>query len=164
MSDVWTFARKVGADATLKAGEDTADQVSALSEAEGASIVIEATGTPQAVLTAFSLARTHGRVVLLGSTRGETEQVNFYRDIHRKGITVVGAHDIARPQWESSPGWWTRLDDQQVALKLLAQKRLLVEPLITHRFTWQHAARAYDVLKAPNLEALGIILDWSHIA
>ena len=55
---------------------------------DGAAVVIEATGTPQAILTAFGLARFGGRVILLGSTRGETEKVNFYADVHKKGLTV----------------------------------------------------------------------------
>lgn len=158
------FARTVGADATVQANEDATHQVAALCGSEGATTVIEATGNPQAILTAFSLASKHGRVILLGSTRGETEQVNFYRDIHKKGITVIGAHDIARPQFESSPAWWTQHDDQQIALKLLTQGRLSVTPLITHRFAWQDAARAYDLLKMRKPEALGIILNWSHLA
>ena len=158
------FARTVGADATVRADENTTRHVAALCDSEGAATVIEATGNPEAILTAFSLTRKHGRVVLLGSTRGETEQVNFYRDVHKKGITLIGAHNIARPQVESSPGWWTQQDDQRVALKLLAQGRLSVIPLITHSFAWQDAARAYDLLKIPRPDALGIILNWSHIA
>ena len=34
--------------------------------------------------------------MLLGSTRGSTESVNFYRDVHKKGLTIIGAHDSIR--------------------------------------------------------------------
>jgi L-iditol 2-dehydrogenase len=154
------FARDAGADATLVAGENTLQQVAELCQAQGATIVIEATGVPEAVLTAFELTKPFGRVILLGSSRGETERVNFYHHVHRKGLTVIGAHFQARPYLQSAPGWWTELDDWRVVLNLLAQKRLQIEPLITHRFTWQDAPQAYALLKHWDHNALGIVLDW----
>jgi L-iditol 2-dehydrogenase len=154
------FAQQVGIDATLPAGDSTLAMLSALTGQAGADVVIEATGHPQAILSAFALARPHGRVVLLGSTRGETENVNFYSDIHKKGLTVIGAHNATRPQVDSYPGWWTQVDDQRTVLRLLEGKRLLVEPLITHRFDWQVAPQAYELLKSWDLKALGMLLDW----
>lgn len=72
------FAQKVGADAILNAKEDLAGPLADLCDQEGPAVVFEATGHPDAAPMAFALARRHGRVVLLGSTRGETEMVNFY--------------------------------------------------------------------------------------
>lgn len=140
------FARAIGADAALIADGDLPGAVMSHTSGDGAAVVIEATGTPQAILTAFGLARFGGRVVLLGSTRGETERVNFYADVHKKGLTVVGAHNSARPMKESAAGWWTERDDQRVALELLAHDRLAVERLITHRYRWHDAVAAYELL------------------
>lgn len=154
------FAREVGADSALVADDQLAAAVMAATGGEGAEVVIEATGTPPAILTAFELARFGGRVILLGSTRGETEKVNFYADVHKKGLTVVGAHDNTRPRHESAAGWWTQRDDQKVALELLARDRLAVEPLITHRYAWRDAASAYELLTQWDLTALGMVLDW----
>jgi 2-desacetyl-2-hydroxyethyl bacteriochlorophyllide A dehydrogenase len=154
------FARQVGADMTIRADEGLSTAVAILFGEEGVSVVVEATGHPQAILTAFALAKQHGRVILLGSTRGETEQVNFYRDVHKKGLTVIGAHNMTRPQHDSAPGWWTMKADQRVALRLLAARRLTVQPLITHRFSWRKATHAYDLLKQWDLNALGMVLDW----
>lgn len=154
------FAQKVGADATLAADDNLTDALQTVCEAAGAPVVIEATGHPEAIPTAFDLAQPGGRVVLLGSTRGETEFVNFYRDVHRKGLMVIGAHNITRPARDSAPGWWTLADDQRVVLKLLALGRLAVQPLITERFDWQDAVQAYELLKHPKPETLGMLLDW----
>lgn len=154
------FAREVGVDATVKVDDHLAATIAQQCEAPGAAVVIEATGQPEAILTALSLAKPDGRVILLGSTRGETEQVNFYRDIHKKGLTVIGAHNSARPLVESSPGKWIAQDDQRVALKLLALDRLTVQPLITHRFSWQEASQAYETLKSWTTNALGMVLKW----
>jgi 2-desacetyl-2-hydroxyethyl bacteriochlorophyllide A dehydrogenase len=155
------FAQAVGVDANLPVDDRLLLELANLCDGDGAAVVIEATGHPEAILTALTMARPFGRVVLLGSTRGETSQVNFYRDVHKKGISLIGAHDSARPRQESSTGLWTQTGDRSVALKLLDQGRLHVDPLITHRFPWQDAIQAYDLLHSWTRTALGILLDWT---
>ena len=123
-------------------------------------VVIEATGHPDAVNSALGAAAPFGRVVLLGSTRGITGEVNFYRDVHRKGLHVIGAHDIARPMKESYPGYWTQSADREVALRLLEAGRIDVGPLITHRFNNDDAPAAYELLRNWDTKALGIVLKW----
>lgn len=154
------FAQRVQADGMFMADSHLSDEVQRLCGNGGPAVVIEATGHPEAIPQAFQLAGWCGRVILLGSTRGETERINFYRDVHKKGLTVIGAHNSTRPPHDSAPGWWTLLADQRIALRLLALRRLIVQPLITHRFTWQQAPQAYELLKAWNLDALGMVLDW----
>lgn len=154
------FARELGVDAALAAGDSLKAELSERCHGEGAAVVIEATGHPEAVPLAFDLARFGGRVALLGSARGETEAVNFYRDVHKKGLTVLGAHESARPQLDSAPGWWTHQADQSTALKLLAADRLIVDPLTTHRFAWHNAAAAYDTLIRWEPGMLGAVLNW----
>jgi 2-desacetyl-2-hydroxyethyl bacteriochlorophyllide A dehydrogenase len=155
------FAQQVHADAIVCVDEQLTETVAVHCGKPGADVVIEATGHPEAILTAFALARPGGRVILLGSTRGETEQVNFYRDVHKKGLTVIGAHNIARPLVESSPGWWIAQDDQRIALQLLALGRLSVGPLTTHHFAYHQASAAYARLQQWDTSTLGMVLDWS---
>lgn len=156
------FAQIVGADVTLLATDDLLSRITHHATDSGAHVVIDATGHPDAILLAFQMARRCGRVILLGSTRGETKSVNFYRDVHRKGLVIIGAHDSIRPRHESSPGFWTAKDDRALALKLLAAGRLQVKPLITHRFAWKDAPKAYDLLARWDMTALGILLDWQE--
>lgn len=163
-SDRLNYAQQSGADLTVPAAEQWPASLPArLPDVPGhaPAVVIEATGNPAAILAAFAAARPMGRVILLGSTRGTTDSVNFYRDIHRKGLTVIGAHNITRPAQDSRPGYWAEVDDQAVALRLLAHDRLLVEPYITHRFAWHDAPRAYELLRTWDRTALGMLLDWT---
>jgi 2-desacetyl-2-hydroxyethyl bacteriochlorophyllide A dehydrogenase len=155
------FALRTGADAALPADDQVTTLLAELCGGEGPAVVVEATGHPDAVPSAFAYARPLGRVVLLGSTRGDTEAVNFYRDVHKKGLTVLGAHNNARPRHESSPGFWREADDQRVALDLLALGRLHVTPYITHRFAWSDAGEAYALLHSWARTPLGMILDWT---
>lgn len=154
------YARATGADAALPADEGLKAALRALCGGSDPDVVIEATGHPEAVPAAFDLARFGGRVVLLGSTRGETEAVNFYRDVHKKGLTVLGAHESARPRLDSAPGRWTHEADQETALRLLFHRRLRVDPLVTHRFAWRDAGAAFDRLIGWEPGMLGTLLDW----
>ena len=145
-----------GADRAVNA--DVSEDLSAL-EQEGAEVVIEATGAPEPIKTALRIARPSGRVVLLASTRGETS-VNFYADVHAKGLTLLGAHSGARPDFDSRPGVWTWRGDGRAMLELLRWKRLNVRPLITHTLGWEESIGAYEALKAWDSSALGVILRW----
>lgn len=155
------LAREVGADAALLSDDALLDRVRELCEAEGANVVIEATGASPAIPLAFQLAAPRGRVSLLGSPRGITDGINFYRDVHRKGLNIIGAHEITRPQQESLPGWWTQRDEHRTALKMLAARRLTAQPLISHRFKWDAFYQAYELLESWDKNALGMVIDWS---
>ena len=155
------LAKQVGADYVLNPeAEDFNDQLDKITGGRGLAVVIEATGHPPVVNTAFQLADWHGRVVLLASTRGETERVNFYRDVHGKGLTVLGAHNSVRPRHESSPNFWTLRDDWKLSLQLIAHRRVVVVPLITHRLAGTRAAEAYQLLMEWDQNLLGVVLNW----
>ena len=154
------FAEALEADAALPADDDLKGAVEEACGGEWPAVVFEATGHPEAIPTAFDLARFGGRVVLLGSTRGETEAVNFYRDVHKKGLTVIGAHESTRPRQDSAPGWWTHERDERTVLRLLAGERLKVDPLTTHSFAWADAAKAYEMLARWEPGMLGTVFRW----
>jgi 2-desacetyl-2-hydroxyethyl bacteriochlorophyllide A dehydrogenase len=157
------LAEKTGADHVLDPQDaGFASRLAEIGGGNGPVVVIEAAGHPQAVRLAFEVAGWHGRVVLLASTRGETEKVNFYRDVHKKGLTVIGAHNYVRPKQDSSPHFWTERDDWRLVLRLLAHRRFQVEPLITHRLPWREAEKAYRLLMNRDPGLLGVLLRWAE--
>ena len=154
-------SRRCGADLTFNASEgDVWDRVRAATGGRGASVVIEATGSPEAVASAFEPAAWCGRVVLLASTRGETPGVNFYRDVHKKGLKIVGAHNSVRPSKDSTSGFWTFKDDADVVLRLAACGRLNVRELISVRLSAEEAPDGYRMVQGRKRDVLGILLDW----
>ena len=155
------LAEGFGADSVMMGGDGIQRRFREELGADGASVVIEATGHPDLVVTAFQLAAAGGRVVLLGSTRGETASVNFYRDVHRKGVQVIGSHEITRPLHEDSPGYWTRGREHRVCLDLLARDRVAADALITHRFNWRDFPEAYAKLNEWDNRALGMVINWT---
>lgn len=157
------LAKSIGADATLNPEDtDFAEQLNAVTKGHGPVVVIEATGHPDAVSTALDVAGWGARVVLLASTRGETPKVNFYRDVHRKGLILYGAHNAVRPRQESSPNYWTLKDDSRLLLTLIAEKRFDVAPLISHRVPGEEAPKAYQLLMEWNPGLLGVVLQWNN--
>ncbi len=85
----------------------------------GAEIVIDATGVPAAVPTAMSLACDAGQVVVVGSPRGLAQNVNFYDDLHRRYIEVMGAH--GNMLFEGRPHSSRRRLGHQQSTKLVAR-------------------------------------------
>ncbi len=153
-------AKRLGADYVINPRrDDLISEVMKLTEGKGVDVVIEATGNPECIPIAFKLAGTCGRVILLGSTRG-SNTINFYSEVHRKGLFIIGAHNSARPTHESHKLFWTKHDDCLLALRLIASKRVNVNELISLRMSYRRAPEAYEKLIKAKNEVLGIILKW----
>ncbi len=126
-------------------------------------VVFEATGVPSVINTALRMVKPLGRVILLGSTRGLTDGVNFYRDVHRKGVTVVGAHEVHRAKdVEDRFGHFrSNKEDEAVILNLLQEKRISLEPLISELVNPENAQSIYDRLLDRKEKLLLATFDWT---
>lgn len=163
------IARACGATHTLNVG--TADDLPAAVRAAsgdlggaaeaGPRVVIEATGLPGPVITALRIAGHGARVVLLGSTRGLVEQWDPYTDVHRKALTIIGAHSpSSHPPVATFWNPWTTTTNARVAFDLVRDGSLCLDRLITHRFPGRAAPEAYALLLTAPSECLGVLLDW----
>ncbi|UCH24325.1 MAG: zinc-binding alcohol dehydrogenase [Trueperaceae bacterium] len=138
----------------LACGLDAATPAAAVSDRVGTfEVVIEASGHPEVIPAAFQLAGPRGRVVLLGSPRGPTAEVDFYSDVHKKGLTVIGAHEIHRLHSD--------FEDEETALALMAARRIDVKPLISQVVAAEEAASAYERLAKREEHLMLLALDWS---
>ncbi|HHV95658.1 MAG TPA: zinc-binding alcohol dehydrogenase [Clostridiaceae bacterium] len=118
------LAKENGADVVVNTeNENWIDEVMEATEGKGPQVVIESTGFPLPIVSAFQAARRFGRVILLGSTRGDTT-VNFYRDVHKKALTIIGAHISSNPEFESYPNHWTFKDNAKAFLSLIKNRRI----------------------------------------
>ncbi len=148
-------AKDLGADHVFLAGE------AARLLPEAPPVVIDATGNPAALEAACQLAAFGGRVALLGSSRGASQSFDFYRDVHKRGLTLLGAHISATYRETAAPGWWTQRAEQATALKLLEQERVAAEPLVTHRFPFRDVEAAYQLLADWDPGTIGVVIDWT---
>jgi threonine 3-dehydrogenase len=116
------LAATMGAHLTIDARRD--DVVRTVLDAtggEGADVVCEMSGVPQALHQAFAAVRMGGRVQLLGIPKGEVP-IDFATEIIFKGITLYGV--IGRKMYET----WNQMR------RFLSAGSFDPRPVITHTF------------------------------
>jgi len=138
---------------------DVKSEIHQLTNGRGLDVIIEASGYPQALLTAFDLARIGGRIMLLGSIWHRKIEVDFM-PFHEKELTLVGCHQPKCPTAETIYYPWTQQYNRNQILKMIADKRLNVQRLISHKLPYYEAAEAYRLLRDEKDKSLGVVLDW----
>ncbi len=137
------------------------DQLERQTGSRDLDVVFEATGSPHAFNPALRRVAFGGRLVLLGSTRGLVDGFDPYSDVHRKGITVIGAHVSSHPGGETHVNRWTMSNNQRLALDLMANGALQIEPLISHRIAGDEGAAMFERLAESRENFLGVLLQWA---
>lgn len=92
--------------------------------AAGPAVGIEVSGVGAGLDSVLDAIAPYGRIALLGCTRNSNFTIDYYHKVHGRGVTLVGAHTLARSECESAPGWWTQRDDALAFLRLLACGRI----------------------------------------
>jgi 2-desacetyl-2-hydroxyethyl bacteriochlorophyllide A dehydrogenase len=157
-------ALAAGADHAIDPGSDGGrPELGRVLGSRGAEIVADATGVPDAVPVAMSLACDAGQVIVVGSPRGKAKEVNFYDDLHRRYIEVAGAHGnmLFEPAHTRLAGAWDINKAQHWLLAALAAGRLSVNGLITHRIAPTDLGTAYEGLLKKKEEYLSVVVRWT---
>lgn len=154
-------ALKLGADYALDPTEaDFADRVKELTGG-GANVAIEVTGLGIGLNQALDCMAKFGRVSLLGCTRNPNFTVDYYRKIHFPGITLVGAHTKARPEYESHPGFFTHSDDIKAILRLCAAGRIDLRGMIAETHAPEDCQAVYTRLVNDRAFPTVVQFDWT---
>jgi len=156
-------ALAAGADLILAPGEpNLRERLSSFLGARGAEIVADATGVPDAIPQAMSLACDGGQVVVVGSPRGRAKEVNFYDDLHRRYIEVTGAHGnmLFEPAHSRLAGAWDINKAQNWLLAAFAAGRVSLAGLVTHQIAPEDLGTAYEGLLKKKEEYLGVVVTW----
>jgi 2-desacetyl-2-hydroxyethyl bacteriochlorophyllide A dehydrogenase len=157
-------ALAAGADHVIDpgSGEGLRDMLARFLGTRGAEIVADATGVPDAVPVAMSLAGDAGQVIVVGSPRGKAKEVNFYDDLHRRYIEVSGAHGnmLFEPAHSRLAGAWNLAKAQHWLLASLASGRLNLNGLITQRIAPPELGSAYEGLLKKKEEYLSVVVHW----
>ncbi len=138
---------------------DIAQTVYDITGGHMAEVVIEATGNPRVLPQALDLAGDGGRVVLLGSPRG-TVEIDPYRAVHHKGISLIGAHARVSGHPYTLRDPWTRERNLDLVLRLFADGSLLGEGLISHRVQPDDVGEMYAMLVEHPRDFLGVLIEW----
>ena len=157
------IALKNGADYAFDPlSNDFVDKVKSVTSG-GVNVAIEVTGVGDGFNEVLDCMAKFGRVALLGCTRNSDFTVDYYKKIHAPGITVIGAHTMARPNFESSPGLFTHRDDIKTVLKLCGGGRLCLENLVEETHSPAECSEVYNRLIYDKNFPVVVQFDWRNV-
>ena len=128
----------------------------------GVNVGIEVTGVGPALNGMLDCMARFGRVALLGCTRNSDFTVDYYRKVHGPGISLIGAHTMARPQQDSRDGWWSQKDDIRALKKLTELGRIHLAAMIDETHTPDEAVEVYHRLVTDKTFPL-VQFDWRNL-
>jgi predicted dehydrogenase/NADPH:quinone reductase-like Zn-dependent oxidoreductase len=163
------LARSFGAEVVdLAAGQDPVAAAQAFSRGRGvdAVIITASTKSNEPVHQAAQMCRKRGRIVLVGVTGLELSRADFYE----KELTFQVSCSYGPGRYD--PGYeekgndypigfvrWTEQRNLEAVLDMMADGRLDVKPLVSHRFSLADAEQAY-ALVGGSAPSLGILLQY----
>jgi predicted dehydrogenase/threonine dehydrogenase-like Zn-dependent dehydrogenase len=145
------------------------DAVRALTGGGGADAVLLtlASAAHEPVQLAAGMSRKRGRIVLVGVTGLDLRREDFYAKELSFQVSCSFGPGRYDPQHEDGATdyplpfvRWTEGRNFAAVLQLMADGRVDPLPLVTHRFAFDRAADAYDVITGDN-PGLGIILEYA---
>ena len=161
------LARGFGAETfDLSGGADPLPAAQRFSRGRGvdAVLITASTTSNEPVHQAAQMCRKRGRIVLVGVAGLELSRADFYEKELSFQVSCSYGPGRYDPDYEQAghdyPAAYVRWTEQrnlEAVLDMLADSRLDVAALVTHRFGAADAARAYDLIGSDE-PSLGIIL------
>ncbi len=165
------LARQFGAEVVNPGkGEDVLSAATAFSRGRGvdAVIITASTKSNEPVSQAATMCRKRGRIVLVGVTGLELSRADFYEKELSFQVSCSYGPGRYDPEYEGQGkdypiGFvrWTEQRNFEAVLDLMASGQLDVKPLISHRFKFDDAADAYELLSSDE-PSLGIVLQYNQ--
>jgi len=124
-------------------------------------VAFEVTGIPSEIGRQLGLLRERGREIILSSPRGAST-IDFHDLVNRPSRVIIGAHNWSHPKVETTYNQWTAARDAELFFSLLQAGIFTTAHLVSHRFKWDQAVKAYQMLMADRSKALGVLFDWDE--
>jgi len=163
-------AASLGADAVAVSGSELRDLCLQHSGGAGVdSVLITAeTSSSEPVNLAGAISRDRGIVVAIGTVGIEIERKAYFEkelDFRISRSYGPGRYDAAYEQKgrDYPIGYvrWTETRNMEAFLQLVAERKVDVSALITHRFPVERAAGAYDVITGKASQpSLGVLINY----
>jgi len=168
--DKCALARQFGAAAMdLSQEEDANAAALAFSRGQGLDgvLIAAATKSSDPIHQAAQMCRQRGRLVMLGVTGMELRRDAFYKKELSFQVSCSYGPGRYDPDYEEKGhdyplGFvrWTEQRNFEAVLDLLAAGKLQVKPLISHRFPFPEALKAYELITGKKEPYLGVILTY----
>ena len=169
--DKVNLALEIGADSGAVRGKDDVNsEISSFSHGLGADAVIitAASDSNDPIELAGEISRDRGRVVVVGAVKMDIPRKIYYEkelELRLSRSYGPGRYDSTyEEQGVDYPiGYvrWTEQRNMHQFLNLVAQKKVIVDKLITHRFKIDDVEQAYDIITGKTKEKhIGILLEY----
>lgn len=165
------LALKLGCDQCVPANDDALLAVQAFTRGYGADAVLitAATKSDEPVQQAMQVVRKRGKVVAVGTVGMNVPRNPFFEKEVEFRISCSYGPGRYDPEYEERGrdypfGFvrWTENRNMEAVVDMMAQRKLNVQPLITHRIPVQDSLRAYDIITGKIHEPyLGILIQYS---
>ena len=163
------LARRCGAETVdLSMGEDPLAVAAVFSRGRGvdAVLITASTTSNQPVHQAAQMCRKRGRIVLVGVAGLDLSRADFYEKELSLQVSCSYGPGRYDPAYEEKGvdypvGFvrWTEQRNFEAVLDMMADRRIDVRPLITHRFPIAQAEQAYALVTG-DAPPLGLLLDY----
>ncbi len=125
------LAKEMGADITINSkNDDPVQAIKGLTHGEGAELTMDCSGNPDARLAAIRSTRTWGTMGFVGEGNKVTIEVST--DLMRRQLTLVAS-------------WTFNTVGQAECARFIADRRIPVEKVFTHRYRLDQAEEAYKL-------------------
>ena len=164
------LASSLGLEAVARQNAESAAQTFTANRGFDVVLVCAATSSNDPVELAGAIARDRGRVVATGTVGGNLPRKVYYE----KELSFINSRSYGPGRYDPSYeengvdypiGYvrWTEGRNMESALQLMAEGKLKVQSLITHRIPIEQAASAYEVITGKKKETfLGVVLTYSE--
>ncbi len=170
-SDRLELAMQLGADAVCNP-DDLLQTAGDFSNGFGvdAVIITASTQSNQPIVDAGEISRMKGRVVVVGMVGMDIPRNSYYKKELELRLSMAYGPGRYDPQYEEhgidypyAYVRWTEQRNFEAFLGLVAEGKITPKKLVTHRFDFAEALKAYDLLEGKTKEKyLGIVLTYSH--
>jgi predicted dehydrogenase/threonine dehydrogenase-like Zn-dependent dehydrogenase len=166
------LARTYGAEALdLSTGVDAVKEAERFSAGRGvdAVVVTASTTSSEPIHQAAIMCRKRGRIVLVGVTGLELSRADFYEKELTFQVSCSYGPGRYDPEYEEKGHdypighvRWTEQRNFEAVLDMMADGRIDVSRLISHRFPIEQASKAYEVI-CSSADSLGVFLDYPKV-
>jgi polar amino acid transport system substrate-binding protein len=166
----FALAKELGCDECISSDRYAPSRIASFTRGYGtdAVLITASTNSNQPMELALQCARKRSSVVVVGAVGMNVPRSPFYEK--ELSITISCSYGPGRYDSEYElkgtdypVGYvrWTENRNMEAVLDLLLQKKLLVGPLISHRFPVKEALKAYDIVTRKSKEkCVGILIEY----
>jgi predicted dehydrogenase len=163
------LAHRLGTDHALLGSATLAQQVETITHGRGADCVIIAAAAKSAAPCeqAVEICRDRGRIVDVGAVelafpwhQMYLKEIQFYMARAYGPGSYDPAYEKKGQDYPLPYVRWTENRNMEEFLRLVGLGRMQLQPLITHQFALEDAARAYETIMDPASGSLAVVLNY----